>query len=106
MFTAVCKVSDLQEGELYRFDIGELPLLVVRFGGKIFATNSICTHEEADLSLGMFGEGVVTCPLHRAKFRIESGEVLSGPDGGPPSEIPRLKVYVTKIENGELFVDL
>ena len=39
MFTKVCKISELQEGELSRFDIGELALLVVRFDGKIFVTS-------------------------------------------------------------------
>jgi len=106
MFTKVCKISELQEGELSRFDIGELALLVVRFDGKIFVTNSICTHEEADLSLGMFSEGIVTCPLHRARFRVDDGEVLSGPDEGLPGEIAKLKTYVVKAEDGVVYADL
>ena len=57
-------------------------LLVVQFQGSDFVTDSTCTHEEADLSLGMFSDGVVTCPLHRARFKVESGDVISGPDGG------------------------
>ncbi len=55
-------------------------LLVVRFDGAVFVTDSICTHEEADLSLGMFDSGVVKCPLHGAKFKVNSGEVVSGPE--------------------------
>jgi nitrite reductase/ring-hydroxylating ferredoxin subunit len=106
MFKRVCKISDLQEDELYRFDVEETPLLVVKFGGSVFVTNSICTHEEADLSLGMFDSGVVTCPLHRARFQVEDGKVLSGPDGGPADEISKLRVYLTKIEDGEVFADL
>jgi 3-phenylpropionate/trans-cinnamate dioxygenase ferredoxin component len=106
MFSEVCKISDLREGELNRFDIGDLALLVAKFDGKVFVTNSICTHEEADLSLGMFNEGVVTCPLHRARFRIDDGEVLSGPDEGLPGEIARLRTYNTKIEDGRVLAEL
>ena len=105
MFSEVCKLSDLREGELNRFDIGDLALLIVQFGGKVFVTNSNCTHEEADLSLGMFNEGVVTCPLHRARFRIEDGEVLSGPDEGLPDEIAKLRTYHAKIEDGRVLVE-
>ena len=107
MFKAVCKVSELtSEGELYRFDLEDKSLLVVKFGDAYFVSDTICTHEEADLSLGMFSDGIVTCPLHRARFRIEDGAVVSGPDGGPSSEISRLRVYQTKIEDGELLADI
>jgi 3-phenylpropionate/trans-cinnamate dioxygenase ferredoxin component len=91
---------------MYRFDVVNKALLVVKSAGKFFATDSICTHEEADLSLGMFSDGVISCPLHNAKFRVNSGEVLSGPDGSSPDKISKLKVYGTKVENGELYVDL
>jgi len=106
MFTPVCKTSELQEGEFSRFDVQDRPLLVVAFGGSYFVTDSICTHEEADLSLGMFSGGVITCPLHRAKFKVQSGEVISGPDDGSPDSIKNLRVYQTKVENGELYADL
>jgi 3-phenylpropionate/trans-cinnamate dioxygenase ferredoxin component len=106
MYSEVCKLSDLREEELNRFDIGDLALLVVKFDDKVFVTNSICTHEEADLSLGMFNEGVVTCPLHRARFRIDDGQVLSGPDEGIPGEIATLKTYKSKIEDGRVLAEL
>jgi nitrite reductase/ring-hydroxylating ferredoxin subunit len=106
MFTPICKISEISEGELYKFDIKDKALLVVQFEGKFFVTDSTCTHEEADLSLGMFSNGVVTCPLHRARFDVESGEVISGPDGGSSSEIPKLKAYSTTIIDGELLADL
>ncbi len=106
MFTRICKVSEIQEGELYRFDVRDKALLVVRFQGSFFVTDSTCTHEEADLSLGMFSGGVVSCPLHRARFDVETGDVIAGPDGGPPTVISKLKTYSTRIEGGELLADL
>ena len=106
MFTFICKTTEISEGELYRFDVGEKPLLVTIFDGSYFVTDSICTHEEADLTLGMFSSGTLTCPLHRAKFDVTTGTVLSGPDGSEPSSIPSLKVYPSKVENGDLFADL
>jgi 3-phenylpropionate/trans-cinnamate dioxygenase ferredoxin component len=99
-------ISELNEGELFRFDVGDKPLLVVMFEGKVFVTDSICTHEEADLSLGMFADGVVTCPLHRAMFRVESGRVVSGPDGSASGSIRQLKVYPVRVENGYVLADL
>jgi 3-phenylpropionate/trans-cinnamate dioxygenase ferredoxin component len=106
MFVPVCKVIDIQEGELLRFDVKNKALLVVKFQGDFYVTDSTCTHEEADLSLGMFSNGVVTCPLHRARFDVENGRVISGPDGSPSSDISKIKVYSTKIEDGEIWADI
>jgi nitrite reductase/ring-hydroxylating ferredoxin subunit len=106
MFTFVCKTSEISEGELYRFDINEKSLLVTIFEGNYFVTDSICTHEEADLSLGMFSSGTLICPLHRAKFDVTTGSVLSGPDNSSPDSIPKLKIYQSKVEKGELWADI
>jgi 3-phenylpropionate/trans-cinnamate dioxygenase ferredoxin component len=106
MFTRICKTSDIQDGELYRFDIGEKTLLVARFQEEFAVTASICTHEESDLTLGIFSGHTVTCPLHQAKFDLQDGNVLSGPNGDSPDSIPPLKVYATRVENGELLADL
>ncbi|MDA4131247.1 MAG: non-heme iron oxygenase ferredoxin subunit [Thaumarchaeota archaeon] len=106
MFTFICKASEISEGELYRFDLKDKPLLVTAFEGTYFVSDSICTHEEADLSLGMFSNGTLTCPLHSAKFEIRSGKVLSGPDGSAPDSISNLRLYPAKIENGEVWADI
>lgn len=106
VFTRICKTSEIQDGELYRCEVGEKTLLVARSEGKFVVTGAVCTHEEADLTLGIFSGKTITCPLHQAKFSIDSGAVISGPDGDSPDSIPALKVYSTKVENGELFADL
>jgi 3-phenylpropionate/trans-cinnamate dioxygenase ferredoxin subunit len=106
MFTFICKTSEISEGELFRFDVQEKALLVTIFDGSYFVADSTCTHEEADLSLGMFSSGALTCPLHRAKFDVKTGTVLSGPDGSEPTSILSLKIYPSKVENGELWADI
>ncbi len=106
LFTRICNRSEIQDYELYRFDIGDKALLVMRDGDEFIVTSAICTHEESDLTLGILSDKTITCPLHQAKFDLESGIVLSGPDGDSPDSIPRLKIFETKIENEDLFADL
>ena len=106
MFTFICKLAEVSESELYRFHIEDKPILVTQFDGEYFVTDAICTHEEADLSLGMFSQGTLTCPLHRAQFEIHTGKVLSGPDGASPDSIRELKIYPSRVQEGELWADL
>src|SRR5579872_1558173 len=105
MFVMVCKIADVSEGSLARFDVQSKELLVTRIGESYFVTATWCTHEEADLSLGIISsEGVVTCPLHQARFDlVQRGTVLEGPSSEDPSTIPRLRTYDTRVEDGELW---
>ncbi len=75
-------------------------ILIAKVGGKIYATNRICTHAYADLSTGFMNENekTVTCPLHMSVFKLE--------DGIPqnlPAEEP-LKTYSVKIQDNWVYI--
>jgi nitrite reductase/ring-hydroxylating ferredoxin subunit len=108
MFVKLCKISEVSEGSLSRFDVQGEELLVTKIGDSYLVVDTWCTHEEADLSLGIISpEGVITCPLHQAHFDlVRSGTVLEGPSGEEPSSIPKLRNYKTRVEDGELWADL
>ena len=59
-----CSTDNLGQGEMFSFDHNEKKLLLTNMNGKIFATDRICTHAEADLSTGILTENGLTCPLH------------------------------------------
>ncbi|SVC57396.1 uncharacterized protein METZ01_LOCUS310250, partial [marine metagenome] len=69
----VCKTNELNDGQLLPFDYGDKKIMLAKMEGKIFATDRICTHEEADLSMGILSEQGVTCPLHLSVFNLENG---------------------------------
>jgi len=91
---------------MYRFEVEGRPILVVKLGAQYYAADSTCTHQEADLSLGILIDGIITCPLHQAKFNVSDGSVIGGPDGSAPESIPKLRVYSTLIQGDELFIEL
>jgi nitrite reductase/ring-hydroxylating ferredoxin subunit len=68
--------------------------------GKIFATDLICTHAEADLSTGFLSDEGVRCPLHLSVFNLQDGVPQN-----PPAEAP-LKTYNVKIEQDEIYVEV
>jgi nitrite reductase/ring-hydroxylating ferredoxin subunit len=74
--------------------------MLTNLGGKVYATDRICTHEEADLSSGFLsGEGV-RCPLHLSVFNLENGKPQN-----PPAEAP-LRTYNIKIDQNEIYVEV
>ena len=77
------------------FDYHEKQILLANLNGKIYATDRICTHAQADLLTGILGEEGVTCPLHLSTFNLETGVPQN-----LPAEKP-LKTYNVKIEQNE-----
>ncbi|MDE1843389.1 MAG: non-heme iron oxygenase ferredoxin subunit [Thaumarchaeota archaeon] len=96
----VCKLNQLKKGEMFDFDYETKRILLANLDGKIYASDRICTHADADLSTGILTEEGVTCPLHLSTFNLKTGvpENL-------PAEIP-LKIYNVKIEQNEIYIEV
>jgi nitrite reductase/ring-hydroxylating ferredoxin subunit len=74
--------------------------VLARFQGEVYAFDSLCTHEAAELLHENLKDDVIACPLHGSEFDIKSGEVLF-----PPAELP-LKTYKVKIDAGTIMVEV
>lgn len=95
-----CSIQKLGKGELFGFDHDDKKILLANLNGKIYATDKICTHAEADLSNGIITEEGITCPLHLSVFNLETGMPQN-----PPAEKP-LRTYNVKIEQNEIYVEV
>ena len=96
----VCKTNELNDGQLLSFDYDDKKIMLAKMQGKIFATDRICTHEEADLSTGILSEQGVTCPLHLSVFNLENGS----PEN-LPAEKP-LETFNIKTSENEVYVEV
>jgi 3-phenylpropionate/trans-cinnamate dioxygenase ferredoxin subunit len=95
-----CSKNELEKGEMLDFDHDDKKILLSNLNGKIYATDRICTHADADLSTGILNEEGVTCPLHLSTFNLETGVPQN-----LPAEVP-LKTYNVKIEQNEIYVEV
>lgn len=95
-----CNEDEVKAGQLFSFDHQEKKILVANLDGNLYATDRICTHEEADLSTGFLSKEGVRCPLHLSVFNLENGASLN-----PPAE-KSLKTYNVKIDSNEIFVEV
>ena len=94
-----CNLDEVPEGQLFGFHFNDKKILFANQKGKIFATDLICTHAEADLSTGFLSDEGVRCPLHLSVFNLQDGNPQN-----PPAEIP-LKTYNVKIQQNEVYVE-
>ena len=72
-FVAVCKVEDVAEGKGHSVFVAGLPLALFNDGGQIHALLGRCPHAGGPLGRGWVEEGEAVCPLHRWRFKLETG---------------------------------
>ncbi|MEM3143833.1 MAG: non-heme iron oxygenase ferredoxin subunit [Candidatus Nitrosotenuis sp.] len=95
-----CNFNQVGTNEMFSFDFEQKKILITNLNGKLYATDRICTHAEADLSTGFLTDEGVRCPLHLSVFNLENGQPQN-----PPAELP-LKTYNIKIEQNEIYVEV
>ena len=83
--------DELPEGEAYPVEIGSNLIALVRCGDEVRAMSNVCTHEFALLSDGIVEDGCIECPLHQARFDVQTGERVAGPECQP------LRIYPTQV---------
>jgi 3-phenylpropionate/trans-cinnamate dioxygenase ferredoxin subunit len=76
-------------------------ICIIRLGDRFYAIDDRCTHAQVQLSAGDVEEdNELVCPLHGARFSVETGEALT-----PPAVKP-VKTHEVKVEGDAIFVKL
>jgi len=96
----VCPATDLPEGVLKEFTIGDTAVLLARVAGQIHAVGATCPHYALPLKDGILHGTRLRCPWHHSCFDITTGAMVE-----PPSldDLPRFPV---RIDAGQVFVRL
>ena len=95
----IANINDINNGEMKEVLINELSYLIAKVENKIYVTSNMCTHEDAELSMGCLNGTKVKCPLHGSYFDLLTGKALN-----EPAE-DSIKVYKYTIENEAIFLD-
>jgi nitrite reductase/ring-hydroxylating ferredoxin subunit len=75
--------AELGEGQMRAVDVGNVPIVVARRGGEVFALSNTCVHRGGSLADGELIGECVKCPLHGSVFRLDDGSVEQGPAAFP-----------------------
>jgi 3-phenylpropionate/trans-cinnamate dioxygenase ferredoxin subunit len=96
----VGSVEEIQEEEMLTLVVDDRHILVYDVDGAFYATDGLCTHEQAPLIDGYLDEEIIECPKHNARFHVCTGKALRRPARED------LKTYAVKVEASELFVGI
>lgn len=94
--TVTASVQDVPEGGCTA--VGDGRVLLTKVDGVVHAFENRCLHKARALDDGVVRDGVLTCPAHFWRYRIDDG---SSPNTG--HSLPR---YDVRVEDGVVLVDL
>lgn len=97
-WTDLCPRGELEDGNMYPFEVDGRRVLLCVVDDKVYATNNVCSHAFALLSDGWLEDGLVECPLHGAQFDVASGAPVMGPADCP------INTYPTRERDGRVEV--
>lgn len=78
-YIAIGPDAELLDGKRIFVEIDNLPIVVFRVGGELFAIADACSHDDGPLGDGDLNGHEIICPRHGARFDIRTGKALSLP---------------------------
>ena len=89
----LANVDDVVNGEMIQSTINNKNYLIAKIDNTIYVTSDMCTHEDAELTMGCLDGTKVKCPLHGSFFDLTSGKALNDPAEDP------IIIYKKEIKN-------
>jgi nitrite reductase/ring-hydroxylating ferredoxin subunit len=97
-FVTIGTTDELKPGaEPIILEVGRRWVAVYNINGEYHAIEDVCPHDGGPLAEGDVEGDVVACPRHGARFKVTTGELLSGPAG--TTDVP---TYEVRVEGDEI----
>ncbi|MCB2049207.1 MAG: non-heme iron oxygenase ferredoxin subunit [Novosphingobium sp.] len=97
-FIAVARLEDVPPGGKKCVTVEGQKVLLCNTKDRIFAVENQCSHVLEPLDEGRMRSGWIACPIHGARFDLETGKPLN-----PPAIFP-IKIYEVRIEGDDILV--
>jgi len=87
-FLRFCPLAELPSGSKKAAKLNDTWVLVCHVNDRLLAVSNICSHQAKPLMGGRVRNCKITCPVHGARFDLETGEALDLPATKPIPTYP------------------
>jgi 3-phenylpropionate/trans-cinnamate dioxygenase ferredoxin component len=95
----VCAEGDIEKEDVLGFEHeGRNFAVYCSPDGQFFATDGLCSHEDAYLADGLVMDDIIECPKHNGRFNYRTGKACRTP------ACIDLETYPAKVEDGRVFI--
>jgi 3-phenylpropionate/trans-cinnamate dioxygenase ferredoxin subunit len=82
-FTPAATLDQLPPDTKLVVTLGGMPILLCHTAERIYAVRNECSHAHEALDCGRMKYGWISCPVHGARFDLETGDPLNPPATEP-----------------------
>ena len=68
-------INEIGNDDMMQVSVDNQNYLVAKINDTLYVTEDMCTHEDAELTMGCLDGTKVKCPLHGSYFDLTSGEI-------------------------------
>lgn len=97
-FVAVAKLEDVPAGSKKVIQANGNEILLCHTNDRVFAVRNLCSHAYEALDCGRMRNGWISCPVHGARFDLETGVPMN-----PPASMP-IDTFEVRIVDGSIEV--
>ena len=97
-FVMVCDLNEIEEDRAKMFCVEKERIAVYKTGGKLFAVNNVCKHQNGPLGEGKVIDGCITCPWHGYQYLPHNGQ-------SPPPFKEKVSTYDVKLEGTKVWIN-
>jgi 3-phenylpropionate/trans-cinnamate dioxygenase ferredoxin subunit len=99
-FIAVAKLEDVPAGTKKVVVAGRYEIVLCHTADNIFAVENLCSHAHEKLDCGKVRNGWIACPVHGARFDLETGDPLN-----PPATMP-VRTFAVRVTDDVIEVEV
>ncbi|MCE7797534.1 Rieske 2Fe-2S domain-containing protein [Sphingobium sufflavum] len=96
-YVPVANVEDVPAGKVKLVEVAGKPILLCHTKDRIFAVINKCSHADEKLECGRMKAGWIACPVHGARFNLETGAPMN-PPATQPIETFAVRIVGDRIE--------
>jgi 3-phenylpropionate/trans-cinnamate dioxygenase ferredoxin subunit len=98
-FVAVADATAVLPGKFIKVAVGGNAYLIANVGGRYYAVEDNCSHEDYPLSYGCIDGDRIKCSLHGSRFSLVTGEPMDEPADTP------IRTYRCVVSAGRVWID-
>lgn len=95
-WVTVAVTTELSAGTACTATVRGRDIAIYHIDGQYYATDDVCTHAYARLSLGFLEGHEIECPLHFGRFDVRTGKGLCAPIDSD------LRTYRVRVEDDKI----
>lgn len=99
-FYPIIDPEEVPNGERIFLEIGKAKIALFNIGGKFYAIEDVCSHDDGPVGEGEVEGTEIICPRHGARFDLTTGQALAMP------AVEDIPAYPVRIINGMIEIGI